>query len=312
MSFFKRKSEAGWLAVGIMDKRIDLIHVVPKAEGLPVVTLCNSYQKEGGSFAFLSRLRRDLKLERYRCVTMLRFSTYQMIQVEPPAVPPEELKEAIRWRVKNMLDYPVTEATIDILDVPPDPNMSTRNRQVFVVCAQNAVLQKVIRIFQTADLNLEAIDIPEISQRNIAVLFEPPGRGVAMLDFGARGGLLTFTYGGELYLSRRLDVTITQLVEADASQREALFERIVLELQRSIDNFEHQFHFISLSKLMLSPRLAEADLGLLSYLEPNLYLPVERIDLEQILDLTQVPELQDPKRQGQYMTLIGTALRPQP
>ena len=39
-------------------------------------------------------------------------------------------------------------------------------------------------------------------------MVEPDGRGVAMLSFGEDGGLLTVTFGGELYLSRRIDVTL--------------------------------------------------------------------------------------------------------
>jgi hypothetical protein len=58
----------------------------------------------------------------YRCTTVLGGGEYQFMSVEAPNVPREELKTAMRWRLKDMLDFPVDDATIDVLDMPADPN----------------------------------------------------------------------------------------------------------------------------------------------------------------------------------------------
>jgi len=138
-------------------------------------------------------------------------------------------------------------------------------------------------------------------------LYEPPGRGIAMLGFSAEGGLLTFTFRGELHAFRRLEITLDQLVNADPEQRQALFDRIVLELQRSLDTFEHQHHYVSLAQLLVMP-LPEA-VGLAAYLAQNLYVPVEAADLAKVMDLIKVPELRASGRQAQCFHLLGAALR---
>jgi len=98
------------------------------------------------------------------------------------------------------------------------------------------------------------IDIPETAQRNIAALFEMEGRGLAMLVFGDEGGLLTITCDGELFLARRLDITLGQLQDADENLRQQYLDRVELEVQRSLDYFDRQFHHIPVNRLILSRR----------------------------------------------------------
>ncbi|RZA32495.1 MAG: agglutinin biogenesis protein MshI, partial [Lysobacteraceae bacterium] len=134
----------------------------------------------------------------------------------------------------------------------------------------------------------------------------PESRGVAMLSFSAEGGLLTVSYRGELYLSRRIDITLDQLQEPDHERKHASFDRITLELQRSLDNFERQYSFISIAKLVLGPSPAS---GLDAYLSSNLYTPVETLDLAAVFDITRTPELLDPVIQARFFIPLGAALR---
>lgn len=271
------------------------------------MTLCESFRQEGSEVDTYARLCRQYHLDRYHVTTSLRFGEYQFLQVEPPDVPAEEMKEAIRWRIKGMVDFSVERATLDVLEVPVEGADTARSRFVFVACAHNDVLAARIRSLQAARLDLEVIDVPETAQRNIAALYEPPGRGIAMLGFAAEGGLLTFSYRGELHAFRRLDITLDQLVNADPEQRQALYDRIVLEMQRSLDTFEHQYHYISLAQLLVMPLPEEVNLA--AYLAQNLYVPVDTADLAKVMDCIKVPELHAPARQAHCFHLLGTALR---
>jgi len=306
MRIFSTGKRDGWLAVASRGGVVDLAHIHVGAGGRPEVTLCESFRKEGSEVDTYSRLRKQFGLDRYRATTSLRFGEYQFLQVEPPDVPPAEMKEAMRWRIKGMVEFPVDQATLDVLELP-EAAEGVRNRFVFVACAPNDVLGARIQSLQQAKIDIEAIDVPETVQRNIAALYEPPGRGVAMLGFSAEGGLLTFTYRGELLASRRLETTLDQLIDADPDGRHALFDRIVLEMQRSIDAFEHQHHYVSLAQLMVMPLPEEV--GLAAYLGQNLYVLVEAVDLGKVMDLIKVPELRAPGRQAQCFHLLGAALR---
>jgi MSHA biogenesis protein MshI len=83
----------------------------------------------------------------------------------------------------------------------------------------------------------------------------------------------------------------------------------VLELQRSIDHFDRQFGYVTLSRLLLAPVPIE---GLQQHLADNLYLPVHTLDLSQVLELSAVPGLRDPLQQSARLHLLGAALRTDP
>ena len=305
--FFRKKRQPGWLALSLGQDQIDLVHVKRAPNAKPEIALCDTYRKEGSHAATLARLRKELKLNQYRCTTLLRSEEYQVHQVDAPNVPAAEMKTAARWRVKDIVDYPLDEATIDVLDIPVDRDAPARNHSIYAVTARNSVIESYVKSFGEADVPLEAIDIPDLAQRNIAALFEPAERGVAMLAFYANEGILTFTRGGELYLARRIEISLAQLIAADAERRTQYLERIALELQRSLDHFDRQYQYVTVAKLLLAPM--PQDIGLQQHLAANIYVPVETIDLAAVMSFPAVPELKHPERQAQCLATIGAALR---
>jgi MSHA biogenesis protein MshI len=156
-------------------------------------------------------------------------------------------------------------------------------------------------------MGLAAIDIPEAAQRNVSALFEEPDRGLAFLAFEESGGLLTVTFRGELYLSRRIDIPLARLIGGDAETRAQLHERIALDIQRSLDHFDRQYSFITLSRFMLAPLPAAT--GFAEYLAGNIYVRVERADLASAFDCDAVPDLAEPARQSFCLQILGAALR---
>lgn len=306
--FGKTKKDAGWMAISFRRDQICVAHVVRTA-AMPAVALAASYAlAKDGAVEALEALAKELHVSRYHCTTLLSSGEYQLLSVDAPNVPADELKTAIRWRIKDMLDFHIDDTMIDVLDVPADKNAPVRNRTMYAVAARNPLIQQRQNWFAEAKIPLSVIDIPEMAQRNISALLEPEGRGIALLSFDTDGGLLTVTYGGELYLSRRIDVPLSQLAHADDGQRNACYDRITLELQRSLDHFDRQYHFIALSKLILAPLGDTAD-GLQEYLAANLYVPVETLNLDAVMDFSSVPELRSLQAQQRYFMTLGAALR---
>lgn len=306
--FTRVRRKSGWLAIRVHADRIDLAHVQRNAAGRPEVSSLDSWRREGDLEEMLKRLRKDLKLGQYRCAITLNQGEYQLLQIDAPNVPREEMRDAVRWQVKDMLDYPPQSATLDVLDIPTEQAGAGRPKSIFVVAANNSVVAMQMQLFERTQIPLEVIDIPEMAQRNLAALYEEEERGLALLTFDETGGLLTFTYHGELYAMRRIEMTAEQLIHADAEQRQQHLERITLELQRSLDHFDRQYSFITLSRLLFMPVAALP--GMASYLAANLYLPVQEMNLAEVLDFQAIPEMQDPARQAQCLQMIGLALRP--
>lgn len=307
--FTKAKKNAGSMAIRFQGDGVSAACIKRSPSAIPAVEVLAFFPVAKSSDALpLEKLAKEVHASRYQCANLLTSGEYQILSVDAPNVPPDELKTAIRWRLKDMLDFHIDDATIDVLDVPVDKNAPVRNRSMYAVVARNQVIEKRQALFSEAKIPLNVIDIPEMAQRNIAALMESEGRGLALLSFDAEGGLLTVTFSGELYLSRRIEVTLAQIMQADTDQKNALFDRITLELQRSLDHFDRQYHFITVSKLLLSP-LGEVGSGLQEYLSTNLYLPVEPLNLETVLDFSKVPELKSLDAQQRYFLTLGAALR---
>ena len=300
------KKAPGWVAISLHAERVDLAHVCRGANGRPEVKSLDSFRKEPSDAETLSILRKRRGLAGHRCITALNAGDYQVLQVEAPDVPPAELKDAVRWRIKDMIDYSPETATIDLAAVPSAPAGGSRSRSLYVFSARNEAIRTRMALFDGAKIPLEAIDVPEMALRNVAALWAAPGRTLALLSFDESGGMLVITAGGELYSSRRIELTETQLADPDEARHHTYFERVGLELQRSFDHFDRQFGAVPLSKLIVAaptaPELAE-------YLAGNLYVPVEVADLAKVMDFPAVPELRNAARQAQCLVSLGLALR---
>lgn len=301
---FGVKLEAGWMGVVRRGDRLDLAHVIRSAGQRPEIRLCESFQIEKGESDALARLGQSHGLKRHRCATLLGESEYRLVQLEAPAVPAEERIQALRWRLKDVVDFPVEGAAIAAADIPTE---GSRQANVFAVISPSTVIGERMAVYRSAKLPLEAIDIPEMAVRNVAILFEDENRGLAFLALSEGESLLTITYGGELYLSRRIEVSSQALAESDEERRQQMLERLALELQRTLDNFDRQYGFISVSRLLVCSEFDCA--AAVAGLAQNLYLPVQVADLAQVVEFSGVPELRSVERQAQCLLAIGAALR---
>lgn len=309
MKFFKKKKKAGWLAISTTEQGTCVAHVIHGDNTKPTVQLAAIETESLKKNNDCRILAANLHLELYHCSLLLSSGEYQLSQVEKPSVPDEELKQATSWKIKDVIDYPVDQATIDVIDIPSDPSNSRRQANIYVATARNELIADYMqRLLDFAGTNLEVIDIPEMAQRNIASYLEQENRGLAMLSLSESNGLLTFTSGGELYYSRNTDIGYNQLQsEVSSESKSAAFERLSLAIQRSLDNFERQVPYISINRLVLAPFPGREDFY--DYLKTALYTQVDRFDLTEIFEIDPVVDLGDLASQAKLLSVLGAALR---
>lgn len=302
ISLFRSKTrDAGWLAIGFVARGIHLVRVEFGAEK-PRVVRCEYRETAAGVDAALLRVAPEAGAD--MCSVLLEAAEYQMLLVNAPAVPDQELTAAVRWKIKDGLGYPVDEASVDVLKIPS--GSADRGQSLYAVSASGEIVRKRIAQFEQAGLSLGVIEIPETAQRNVAALFEREGGALALLAFDEKGGLLTFTCNGELYLSRRIEINARQLCDANAALRGQYLDRVDLELQRSLDYFERQFRHLNLSHVLLC---APERSGLLDFLRANLGIAVEGLDLSAVMDIAASPELSDSEFVCNALPALGAALR---
>src|SRR5687768_16775723 len=107
----------GWLVVELNGKTVRFVHV--RHDGArPVVELAERRPWDPADPKSLERIAKEFGAGRFQCVTLLPRNEYQIVLVDAPSVPADEVKAALRWRIKDMIDYPVDEATVDMLELP--------------------------------------------------------------------------------------------------------------------------------------------------------------------------------------------------
>jgi len=311
-SFTKRQREPGWLAVCPRFGRVDFAHVTRETGQPPVLRKWLSETVPAvvptgvaPLVACLGDMAKRHELKAFRCTTQLRGGEYQLLQIEAPSVPDAEMKEALHWKLKDLVDLPAEDASFDILPIP-DGGAVNRPHQLYLAIAAKSIVVPVVQCFQDAGLDLAAIDLPELAQRNVAELFEDENRGLAFLAFTEQSALLTFTYRGELFAFRRIEIGSEQIAQASAERRLQLAERVVIEMQRSMDTVDRQFSTISLSRMVVA---LPPDSGLEEQFRNSIYLPFEAMDLARVMDISAFPELADPEQQRRALRTIGAALR---
>jgi MSHA biogenesis protein MshI len=303
-----RKFEPGWMAVSLQPTEFSIAHGRREPGARPLISQIAAYPIEAGRADAAKVLAQRMRLDRFHCETLMSAGEYQLLTVEAPNVPPAELKAAIRWSVQGLIDFHIDDATIDVLDIPPEPGSSGAAHAMYAVVARNELVKHHIDRFHEAAIPLSVIDIAETAQRNIGVLCEATDeRAVALLYAADTYSLLTVNFKGELYLARRIELGLEQLFRHDEDgAREGGLNRILLEVRRTFDVFERQYHFVPVEKLVIAPE--PKDSGMRAYLAENLDLPVASLELGEIVDFADGLE-PDLATQWKHFHLIGAALR---
>ena len=304
------------------------------------VTRCGVEDRGSEAPADFQRRLRALGLASKNVWAVLPLADAQLLQIEAPAVKPEELKAAARWRIKDQVEGHLDDLTLDVMVVGADTPRP--NRQLFVVAARNEAIVATVARAQAAGLDLSVIDIAETAQRNLqSRLGDAAGlreRATAALVRHGGHALLTICAGGELYYARRIDwdqpfqpatarpevadeplalMTERALEEVDfidygaeaedgPAVPEAEVPRLVIELQRSFDLWERSWPDLPLAALWLQvgPESAE----LVALLGRTLGLRVNLMDPAEVLP-GYAQAATTPQARAALLPVVGALLR---
>jgi MSHA biogenesis protein MshI len=169
---------------------------------------------------------------------VLPLDQYQVFQLErPEGVDDAELGDALKWKLKDFLDFSPSEAVSDVFPFPADAARG-RGELINVVAVRRTLIADLVALAQDADLNLQCIDIAELALRRLVSRLDDTGRGAALVHLRDRYGHMVVCRDQTLYLSRKLEVTADDLREV--SRQESAVQSLALEMQRSLDYYESQ------------------------------------------------------------------------
>lgn len=221
---------------------------------------------------------------------VLPMDQYQVFQMErPDGVEESELGDALKWKLKDFLDFSPTDSVSDVFPFPEDASRG-RGALVNVVAARKSLVSELVALVGASDLRLDRIDIAELALRNLASVLDEGRRGIALVHIRERYGQMVVCRDDTLYLSRRLDVSAADL--RDVSRQDNAVQTLALEMQRSLDYYESQLGQVPPAVIRLVAR--DSALPLASMVSTYVAAGVEMLDwaflgLEQPLDSRCLP-----------------------
>jgi MSHA biogenesis protein MshI len=320
INFFKKKSfNDSLLGISFSADGVALAHVTHQSDK-PHLLHCEfqPLSTEDDPVSVLQMRIKQLGLQKVPVNTCLSADEFSLLMLEAPNVETEEMQQAIRWNLRDQIDFDIEQAALDVFEIPRQTDRS-RTPMVYVVVARNQTIQQRVTQMEAAEVNLQYIDIPQLAQRNISLLMEEDQTGVALLTLNNNTGLLTLCHQTNLYLTREIEQTMmqaepalqesivnTELQLADQTSAQQLaINNVVLELQRSLDYYESHFALPPINNLVLSP----TDEPLNEIAEMIAQTSGMRVKLCQLNELIDSDIELTPHLQTRCFQAIGLALR---
>jgi len=202
---WKRKVPNDQLVLSWSDQTLAYVLARAQPEGtFKVLKLGVERQGSDSLDDFVRRLQ-ALGLKGLSARIMLRPEQYQLLQIESPAVPPEELRAAARYQIRDMIKSHLDDVTIDVMRVGDEaPKLKGH---LFVVAATNALLRSLHELGDEMNWSISVIDIEEAAQRNLqsalaAADAQPDRANAALVLVEGAQAMLTICANEELFYSR--------------------------------------------------------------------------------------------------------------
>jgi len=307
LSLLNRAQANGW-RVGVMpaDRETALaIARTTRSAARPLLRHCAIHPSlEIRAEHVLAPLAHSRELSRAAVSAVLSTDEYQLVQIEAPDVAAEELRGAVRWKLKDLISFPPSEAVIDVFEIP-EPARYVESRMVYAVAARTDAVQRVVSLIKPRVRAFDVIDIPEMCLRNIAALLPQDEQGVALIALGENFAQLTLTCRGVLYLARRIDLGRRSEGSAGEASGNIDVQSLALELQRSLDYYESHFDQPAIADVVLTSGDDRAE-RLLGNLITATGHSVSLLDVEELFDIAPGIE---PDTRWPGLLALGAALR---
>jgi MSHA biogenesis protein MshI len=229
---------------------------------------------------------------------LLHPSAYQMFLLEAPEIPADELRDAMRWRVKDLISEPLEGVVIDCFSLPEDAYRG-RTRMVYCVVLSKSRMNGARSLVQHAGLTLASIDITEMAFRNLGLLAGADAVNLALLRLRTSEGLVTVQNSAGLYMARRM--------EHGLARAEQDLAGMTLEIQRSLDYYESQLGKGYISRLLLLPMKQDGE-RTHQALAAGLAVNLQRLDLRDLFPGQPASDLPE-SSQAFCIGAVGAALR---
>ncbi len=280
-------------------------------EGKQQVVLCEYTQvPPAGQVKHVKNWLQQHKLINADCHFVLNENDYELQLLETPQVEESEMREAVRWRLKDLIHTPIEDIALDIFHLPDDAYRG-RMKMIYAVAAQKKSIEKALDFITQVGLSPSVINIPEMTLRNIAMYIPEMEFGtVALLQMHATHGAMLMYSFDALYLTRQIDFGFSSFAKQEGAftlDNQVIVERLSLDLQRSLDYYESQLGKGVTNKIYVLP-MEDEQVNFEDELQTSLHTPILHFDCREFIPMKEgvSPSISE---QAFCLPVIGAVLR---
>jgi len=173
-------------------------------------------------------------------------SKYEIVNIEKVPLNNEEIAEYVKWKVKDVVNIPSDDIVTEVIFCEgKDHPFFEKNLTVFV--SDKKELFKIYDVLRKNKLRLKVIDVPELAARNLFVDLGIETTAVHIyFKILSEVTMFSVFMGDSLLLSRKVERGF------DTIPVEMFNEKILLEVQRSIDFLDRQHNVSQFSHFYVS------------------------------------------------------------
>ena len=298
-SFLKRKKvRSGLGSIEILPNGIAFAYCADLNQPSPKIQIAKFYPYQNQQLQeCLTTIVKEHNLENLNCNWVLHPNDYQLILTDKPKVQPNQYKLAIRWQIKDRIDFALNDLATDIFYIP-DSIIPYKNK-FYVIAAQTSHLEHTSNLIKSAKLNVSSIDIRELAIRNLITTITSTNIPTSCLSFSESNSLMLFIVDENIEFVRNLRFGENALT----NERDT--EGLLSEIQRSLDYYHNQLKRPTIEQIFVFPP-AEETPNLSQNLVEKLSTKTTLLDLSNLMN---IPISADTKSLKQCTFAIGGALR---
>lgn len=212
----------------------------------------------------------------------LEEASLRIRRVELPCMPEEDLKEAVRWQMRDVVEGPVSDHVVRYSLIEEMVGGDPKRLSLLAYAIRKESVRCLLNFLKKLGLRPILVEPTSVS---LLAIFDrvrewKEGEFYGLLDLGESKSLFVILGNGRLYFSRPLvGISGKEFVTQTRGlkEEEALplyFNQMAVEIQKSIDAFSLMFRKEGIRNLFLCGGGAGLP-GLTNYLTKNLAIPTE-------------------------------------
>lgn len=307
LSFLKgKKSENQCLGIAVLPHAISYALVSRNDDQLTLESLAFQASENSEDLpGLLKHFVTEHGLKGKSTVFVMHPQYYSFVQIEAPEVAPEELKNAVRWRIKDLIDFHIDDAEIDLIPLPQGKRAGAP-KLMYAIATKTSYVQSIAEAMQEAGLEINAIDVTELALRNMTYADVEENRASALLYLSEYVSLIEICDNGSLCISRHINLDVSRMDTSTSDGRTEILDILSLEIQRSLDYYESQFASGSAAKLNIISQIPIPHEEFQEIAGSYLTVPIQPLNAFNIM---QGAENFDSKLLASCAPAIGAAIR---